>query len=66
MDFIVDVKMPSKVKVQVCGHCGRGIKGHTLPFGVKKCKLQPLEPSERVIELKKLTDEVTTMVILQI
>ena len=51
--------MPSKVKVQVCGHCGRGRKGHAMPFGAKRCKLQPLEPSERAIELKRLTDEVT-------
>ena len=51
--------MPAKVKIQVCGRCGRGRKGHALPFGAKKCKLVPLTDSERAEVLQELTDEVT-------
>ena len=51
--------MPVKVKVQVCGKCGRGRKGHALPFGAKNCKLSILSSEEKAEELKRLTEEIT-------
>ena len=51
--------MPAEVKIQVCGRCGCGRKGHALSFGAKKCKLVPLTDNERAKVLKELTDEVT-------